>query len=150
VRPVGKARFSVREVSESIRRDQGVEISPGYIGFLCSGQRDNPGIQQVKALATFFGVPASFLAGDGDPAPITRELEKLAAAIAQREQLEKTDAAMSDPGVLVVAVKARGISPDHLQLVSAMLDQVRQLEGLEHEPASPAATSADAGGDEPR
>ena len=150
VRPVGKARFSVREVSENIRREQGIEISGQYIGFLCSGDRDNPGLQQVKALAKFFGVPAPFLTGDGDLTAITLELEKLRAAIARREQMEKTDEAMSDPGVRVVAVKARGISPDHLQLVSAMLDQVRQLEGLANEPASPSVAPADVRRDEPQ
>lgn len=130
VRPVGKPRYSVREVAESIRRDQGFEISAGYINYICTGERDNPGVQQVRALAQFFGVPAAFLLGDGDPGQTADELDQLRAAVQVKEKLRAADDAMNDPGVRVVALKARGLSPSHLKLVSAMLDQVREIEGL--------------------
>jgi transcriptional regulator with XRE-family HTH domain len=131
VRPVGKPRYSVREVADTIRRDQGFEISAAYINYICTGERENPGVQQVRALATFFGVPASFLLGDGDLAHVQRELDQLRAAVEAKEKLGAADDAMNDPGVRVVAMKARGLSPSHLKLVSAMLDQVREIEGLQ-------------------
>lgn len=123
VRPVGKARYSVREVAECIKRDQGFDISGAYINYICTGERENPGVQQVRALATFFGVPVSFLLGEGDLSRVAHELEQLRAAVDARE-------ALADPGVQIVAMKARGLSPSHLKLVSAMLDQVREIEGL--------------------
>jgi transcriptional regulator with XRE-family HTH domain len=130
VRPAGKPRYSVRDVAEAIRETQGFDISAAYINHICTGRRENPGVQQVRALATFFGVPAAFLSGEGDLAPIVGELEQLRAAIAAKERLQAADEAMSDPGVRVVALKARGLSTSHLGLVSAVLDQVRRLEGL--------------------
>lgn len=130
VRPVGKPRYSVREVAESIKRDQGFDISAAYINYICTGERENPGVQQVRALAQFFGVPAAFLLGEGDQTPIARELDQLRAAVQFKEKLQAADDAMNDPGVRVIAMKARGLSPSHLKLVSAMLDQVREIEGL--------------------
>jgi transcriptional regulator with XRE-family HTH domain len=130
VRPVGKPRYSVREVAEAIKRDQGFDISAAYINYICTGERENPGVQQVRALACFFGVPASFLLGDGDQSQIARELDQLRAAVRFKEKLQAADDAMNDPCVRVIAMKARGLSPSHLKLVSAMLDQVREIEGL--------------------
>jgi hypothetical protein len=130
VRPAGKPRYSVREVAESIKRDQGFDISAAYINYICTGERENPGVRQVRALARFFGVPAGFLLGDGDQGHVARELEQLRAAVQIKERLQAADDALNDPGVRVVAMKARGLSPSHLKLVSAMLDQVREIEGL--------------------
>ena len=131
VRPPGKPRYSVREVAEAIKRDQNFDISAAYINYICTGERENPGVQQVSAIARFFGVPAAFLLGEGDTGHVARELEQLRDAVRVREKLEAADDAMNDPGVRVVALKARGLSPSHLKLVSAMLDQVREIEGLD-------------------
>ncbi|MEV6302224.1 helix-turn-helix transcriptional regulator [Actinoplanes sp. NPDC051861] len=131
VRPAGKPRYSVREVAEAIKRDQDFDISAAYINYICTGERENPGVQQVRALAQFFGVPAAFLLGEGDPGQVARELDQLRAAVRIKERMQAADDAMNDPGVRVVALKARGLSPSHLKLVSAMLDQVREIEGLD-------------------
>ncbi|MEU4422107.1 helix-turn-helix transcriptional regulator [Actinoplanes sp. NPDC024001] len=130
VRPVGKPRYSVREVAEAIKRDQGFDISAAYINYICTGERENPGVQQIRALARFFGVPAAFLLDDGDQSHVTRELDQLRAAVEVTEKLRAADDAMDDPCVRVIALKARGLSPSHLKLVSTMLDQVREIEGL--------------------
>ncbi|MFC7533882.1 XRE family transcriptional regulator [Actinoplanes sp. GCM10030250] len=131
VRPAGKPRYSVREVAEAIKRDQNFDISAAYINYICTGERENPGVQQVRALACFFGVPVAFLLGEGDLGQVSRELDRLRAAVVLKEKLQAADDAMNDPGVRVVALKARGLSPSHLKLVSAMLDQVREIEGLD-------------------
>ncbi|MEV0732259.1 helix-turn-helix transcriptional regulator [Polymorphospora sp. NPDC050346] len=130
VRPVGKDRYTVRQVSESIRKNQGVEISAGYISMLCTGERDNPGLQQVEALAKFFGVPPAFLSGHGDTDAVARDLRTLRDAIELKEKLQAADEAMNDPEIRTVALKARGLSADNLKLVNALLDQARKLEGL--------------------
>ncbi|MBM2623872.1 XRE family transcriptional regulator [Actinoplanes sp. LDG1-06] len=139
VRPAGKPRYSVREVSEAIRHDQGFEISGAYINQLCTGKKDNPGVQQVRALAKFFGVPAGFLFGDGDLDATAGQIELLRSAIEAKEEFQQLDEAMNDPSVRLVAMKARNLSPSHLGFVSAVLDEVRRLEGLgeRDDPASP-------------
>lgn len=130
VRPVGKVRYSVRDVAEAIKSGQGEEISAAYIHHLLTGERDNPGVRQVRALAKFFGVPPAWLVGDGDLDAVTAELKLLRIAIETREQLQRADDAMSDPQVRRIAVMARGLSPSHLRLVGTVLRQVRELEGL--------------------
>lgn len=142
-RPPGKPRYTVREVSEAIKRDQGFDISAAYINQLCNGKRKNPGVQQVHALEAFFGVPEGFLIGVGNLRGIADQIEQLREAIAAKEKLDReADDALRDPFVELVAVKARGLSELHLPLVSAVLDHVRRLEGLDQqEDASPESAS---------
>jgi transcriptional regulator with XRE-family HTH domain len=131
VRPAGKARYSVRDVAEAIKRDQGFDISASYINHICTGERENPGVQQVAALAKFFGVPPSFLFGDGDHSAVLAELVALRNAIRAKEELAAATAdGLQDPQVRFVALKARGLSESNLGAVAAILDQIRQIEGL--------------------
>jgi transcriptional regulator with XRE-family HTH domain len=59
VRAAGQAEPSYMAVAEAIRARQGVPISHTYIWQLRTGRRDNPTIQHLTALATYFGVPGS-------------------------------------------------------------------------------------------
>ncbi|GAA1844659.1 helix-turn-helix domain-containing protein [Asanoa iriomotensis] len=132
VRPPGKARYSFRQVAEAIKTEQGVEISGQYIQQIESGERRNPGVVQVRALAGFFGVPPEYLLGVGDTDKVTGELRRLREAIEVRERLDvMMDDAMRDPDLQGIVLKARGVPPRYLQLVAGMLDEVRRIEGLD-------------------
>ena len=134
VHPAGKTRYSIREVSEAIRKDQNFEISPAYIAHLCTGERENPGVQQVEALARFFGVPASFLFGDGNHEAVVAELVRLRTAVQAKAELDAAAAEiLGDPDVRVLAIKARGLSATNLGYIANILDQIRKLEGLSSE-----------------
>lgn len=139
VREAHRGRYSYREVAEAITRDQGVKIGASYLHAICTGKQDNPGVQQVEAIAKFFGVRKSFLFGDGDVDGVAEQLEHLRTAVEAKERLQDIDDALSDPVVRIVALKARGLSADHLSLVASVLDQVRQIEGLPLAGDEPAA-----------
>lgn len=128
--PFGRPRYTYREVSEMIKRDQGFDVSAAYINQLCTGKKDNPGVQQIKALARFFGVPTKFLIGEEDVDVIAEQIEELKAVIVRKGTLEAIEDAMGDPGVRLLALQARGMSEPHRGLVSVVLDQLRQLQGL--------------------
>lgn len=64
-----------REISER----SGRSISHGYLHQLCRGQRDNPTLHHVEALAGFFGVPVTFFTDAGVTAEVMAEYELVAA-----------------------------------------------------------------------
>lgn len=132
VRPVGKEKYSVRDVSEAIKTQQGFDISAAYISAICTGRKGNPGILHVEALAKFFGVSPGFLVGSGDVdvAAIAEQLERLREAIRTKELLQEADEAMSDPEVRAVVLKARGLPRSYLGMVNAVLDEAKRQEAL--------------------
>lgn len=99
-----------------ITRKTGVSISPAYLWQLRNGVKDNPTVQHLRALAEYFGVPASYLI-DPDPAPqIDAQLNLLQA--------------LRDGGVRDLAMRASGLTPQALNSVASILDRVREIERL--------------------
>ncbi|MDH6623222.1 transcriptional regulator with XRE-family HTH domain [Streptomyces sp. LBL] len=141
VHPRGRGPFSNEEVARAIR-DQGGDISKQYIAYLRKGERGNPRVQHVEALAKFFGVPVAYLLDDDSGSQTEKRLEELAAwrdAGLSEEDLRSLERA----GVTGVAMRAVGLSPKGLEFAKVLLDQLREMEGLE--PKQPGY-----GGDGPR
>jgi transcriptional regulator with XRE-family HTH domain len=64
VHPEGRRPYSLEEVASGIA-SQGYEpVSAAYIWALRKGQRENPTIRTVEALAGFFGVPPAYFFDD--------------------------------------------------------------------------------------
>jgi transcriptional regulator with XRE-family HTH domain len=116
VREPGRREYSNEEVAAAIARDQDVSISASYIWYLRTGQRDNPTLKHLTALATFFGVPPAYFFDER----IRDEVEgELALVVALR-----------DAGVRDVALRASGLSVESLDTISEVIKRVRTLEGL--------------------
>jgi transcriptional regulator with XRE-family HTH domain len=80
------------------------------------GLRDNPTKKHLEALARFFGVPAAYFFDDEAAAAVSAELELVNA--------------LEDVGVKQVALRAAGLSEKSLGSIAAMIERVRELEGL--------------------
>ena len=149
VRVAGRGRYSVREAADAIKqefssRGEKIDISSGYINHICTGARLNPGVQQVRALAWFFGVPATFLFSDNDDTErrsVVTQIAELHKAIELKESLDMAKADQEQhPLVSVVTAKARGVSTTNLANLVRILDTIRGIEGL---------PSDDAGNEQP-
>ena len=100
----------------AITEKTGVSISPPYLWQLRNGVKDNPTVSHLRAIAEFFGVPASYLI-DRDPDPqIDAQLNLLQA--------------LRDSGVRDLAMRASGLTPQALNSVALILDRVREIERL--------------------
>jgi transcriptional regulator with XRE-family HTH domain len=100
----------------AITEKTGVSISPAYLWQLRNGIKDNPTVAHLRAIAEFFGLPASYLI-DGDPDPnIDAQLNLLQA--------------LRDRGIRDLALRASGLTPQALGSLAAMIDHVRKLEQL--------------------
>ncbi|WP_068183911.1 helix-turn-helix domain-containing protein [Mycobacterium sp. UM_CSW] len=100
----------------AITTQTGVSISPAYLWQLRSGVKDNPTVQHLRAIAEFFGVPASYLIDRDPDAQIDAQLNLLQA--------------LRDNGVRDLAMRASGLTPQALNSVALILDRVRELERL--------------------
>lgn len=118
VHPVGRKPYSNPEVAEAISAT-GVSISGAYIWLLRTGQRDNPTLRHLEALAKFFGVSAAYFLDAERAGEIAEQLELLAV--------------VRDADIREIALRSAGLSkPDRL----IILGIVKRFAG-ECPPASP-------------
>lgn len=120
VHPQGRGPYTYAEVAHGIRETSGLEISASAIQQLRTGKNTNPKMQTIRALASFFGVPAGYFFDE---------------QVAEQTRAEiQVVAAMRDGGVRRVALRANGLSPSSLRMVNSVIEQARRLEGLAGEP----------------
>ncbi|XVQ08173.1 helix-turn-helix domain-containing protein [Spirillospora sp. CA-255316] len=113
--PPARGPYTNQEVAAGIR-DAGTDISAQYLSLLRRGERDNPTLKHLEALARFFGVPPAYFFDEETTRRVDEELTALAA--------------LRDIGVRGVALRAAGLSPTGLEAVHTIIEQVRRLEGL--------------------
>ena len=91
-------------------------ISGTYLWLLRTGQRDNPTLKHLIAIARFFGVPPTYFFPDD-----TLEATAVPADLA---------AALGDTHVREMALRAAGLSDRSLKAITDMIDSARTVEGL--------------------
>ncbi|MEE1753805.1 helix-turn-helix domain-containing protein [Streptomyces sp. SP18CS02] len=128
VHPRGRGPYSNEETARAICA-QGGNISKQYIAYLRKGERDNPRMHHLEALARFFGVSIAYFFDDETADRTDAKLEELAAwrdAGLTRAELTRFE----DAGVTRVAMRAVGLSQKGLDFAEVLLDQLREMEGL--------------------
>ena len=120
VRPRGRGEYTYREVAQAINdAGTGTTISASYLWQLRRGEKDNPTIKHIEAIARFFGVPATYFLDDEASGEIAAQLELLAA--------------MRDNDVREIALRASDLSDAALKMIKGVIESTRQLEGLTDE-----------------
>jgi transcriptional regulator with XRE-family HTH domain len=114
VRPSGRPEPSYMTVAEAIRAQQGVPISHTYIWQLRTGRRDNPTVQHLTALATYFGVPVAYFLDEEQTRRIDGQLELLRT--------------LRDAGVAEIAMRAADVSPRGRETISELIRKVWESE----------------------
>jgi transcriptional regulator with XRE-family HTH domain len=114
MRRKGAAEPSNAAVATAITEQLGVPISHTYIWQLRTGRRDNPSIQHLTALATYFGVPVAYFLDGQESARIERDLEMLST--------------LRENGVTDIALRAADLSQDSRDAVSDLITRLLKLE----------------------
>ncbi|MFE7115129.1 helix-turn-helix domain-containing protein [Streptomyces sp. NPDC057654] len=120
VHPADRGPFSNMEVAARLGESGGETVSATYLWQLRTGKRDNPTKRHLEALARFFGVPVAYFFDDDAAARIDQELATLRK--------------MRDVRVEHIAMRTVGLSDRSMDAVVAMIDRVRELEGLPADP----------------
>ena len=112
-KPNGKA-FSYGDVAKGIQQ-QGSEpaITPGYIWKLRTGAIKNPGYRVIKAIATFFNVPATYFFEEEGA---EKELDEINLA----RQLKDA------PQVQQIALRASSLADAEQEAILAMINAIQK------------------------
>jgi transcriptional regulator with XRE-family HTH domain len=115
-RPGGRS-WTNDEVAAAIKKSHpSVRVSGAYLSALRNGKRRQPSHELLVELAKFFGVAPGYFFDSDHADRVTQQLAAL-------DELRQA-------GVRGVALRAAGLPPDSLAAVTAVLDQMRKLQGL--------------------
>lgn len=114
--PADRAPYTYKEVSAGIEA-LGVTVSPSYLIQLRHGNRDNPTIRQLQAIATFFGVPMTYFIGTG------QEIDSVDAELAVVR-------ATRSPAVRDLALRASSLTPAGLRAIAHIIDELQSVQGM--------------------
>lgn len=116
IHPRGRGEYSLEEVVAGMRQRRGVSITTAYLSQLRKGQRTNPSIQVLEALADFFGVSASYFFDTAAAESIVAQVELYTA--------------LRDAEIRDLALRASDLSPASIRALAEIIEHWRQLEGL--------------------
>lgn len=111
--PTTGKRYTDDDVAAAIRASGG-EVSSSYLWKLRRGTARNPTLQHINALAGFFHVPAAYFVEDELAQTILAELKLLTA--------------MRKSGVRDVALRAGELSPEGLDAIRTVIEQIARLD----------------------
>ena len=103
------------EVAAAIAAKGYEHVSAGYIWALRRGERDNPTIKTVEALADFFGVPPGYFL-DNDEELVQRVDSQLGLLTKIR-----------DAGIENLAMRAAELSPESREAVARLIDAMAHM-----------------------
>jgi transcriptional regulator with XRE-family HTH domain len=123
VHPKDRGPYTPAEVADAINTAAGERaVSGTYLWLLRTGQRDNPTMKHLIAIARFFAVPPTYFFPDDslDENAVPAELT----------------AALGDAQVREMALRAAGLSDRSLKAITDMINSARSVEGLPNAAAS--------------
>jgi len=95
----------------------GVSVTGAYLSQLRSGKRNNPSARLLAAIAALFEVPVTYFFDADQAASIEAQLDTLAA--------------LRNGGVRGIVTRTAGVSDAGIANLAAILEQLRQMEGLQ-------------------
>lgn len=114
-RSAGSDRPHVNSTAAEALQQYGIRVTSTHLSHLRAGRRDNPSARLLAGLAKLFGVPMGYFFDED----LEREVnQQLATLVAAREARLQT-------------LMMRGVSPESLEQVEGILEQIRRLEGFE-------------------
>ncbi|WP_189081844.1 helix-turn-helix domain-containing protein [Mangrovihabitans endophyticus] len=115
VKPAGRSSFTNAEVAAM------TDLSPSYIGYLRTGERDNPTMQTLEALGKCFGVPAAYFYDDEAATRIEDQLHQLQRMAALNEALKRD-------GVQRLATRMGELSDGGIAAITQLVDLLLEKE----------------------
>jgi transcriptional regulator with XRE-family HTH domain len=119
VHPQGRGEYTLGEVVAGIREQSGPAgqtVSIGYLWQLRKGERVNPTVRHLEAIAAFFGVSAAYFLDEAVARRVDEQLESLAL--------------LRDQQVRRMATRASGLSARSLEAIGQIIENAREVEGL--------------------
>lgn len=138
IHPAGRGPYTYAEIAEGTKSQEGPSVSHGTVQTIHRGVNTNPGIDAVRAIATYFGVTVGYLTEGENGEAIEQRIEERIDRL--REEMGKAAAAdefarvMEDENVKAAAFRLAGLSASSLRTVAGFIKQLRKAEGLPDAP----------------
>ncbi|CAM4388174.1 Nucleoid-associated protein EspR [Mycobacterium basiliense] len=116
VYPPGRGPHTSAEVIAALKAE-GITMSAPYLSQLRSGNRTNPSVATMAALANFFRIKSAYFTDDEYYGKLDQELQWLAT--------------MRDDGVRRIALRSQGLSSQAQQEIVDRIDELRRTERLD-------------------
>jgi transcriptional regulator with XRE-family HTH domain len=112
---------SYKKVAAEIAKLSGGSFSAAYLWQLHRGERTNPTLRHMRAMAQYFDVPVSYFTDDDVARKMINE------EILARRELDKS---MMDSGVSAVFLRGdlAALSPEGKRMAADMIHKLRELE----------------------
>jgi transcriptional regulator with XRE-family HTH domain len=117
--PTRSGRYSNDAMARALGA-RGVVVSGVHISHLRTGRRDNPSARLLAAIADVFDVPIGYFFDTDKEEQINANLDALTA--------------IDDVRAKNLMIRAHGLSPAGLDHLEAILEHLRQIEGLDAQP----------------
>ena len=114
--PAGRGEVGYPEVAAALTEAGGPTVTPTYLYMLRTGRRSNPRADLIQALARYFKVPAGYFLDDEVAEQYAEQLKLLQA--------------IRDTGTAGLALRAQGLSPQSQAALTAIVERLRQADGL--------------------
>jgi transcriptional regulator with XRE-family HTH domain len=114
VRGQARGEYSYREVAHAIESAGGPSVSATYLMYLRKGQRTNPTLQHLEALAGFFGVPVTYFLEEATAGEVRKEIDLVAT--------------LRDDDLRLLALHVSELSPEGRAAVARMVEEIRSKE----------------------
>ncbi len=132
VKPAGRDAFTNGEVAAA------TGLSPSNVGYLRTGERDNPTMQTLDALARFFGVPVAYFYDDEAAQRIEEQLNRLQSMAALQQAFQRD-------GVQQLATRMGELSDNGIAAISQLVDLLLDKEKPEKEKPDKSRDTSDGG-----
>jgi transcriptional regulator with XRE-family HTH domain len=128
VHPKDRGPYTPAEAAEAINEAAGERVVSGtYLWLLRTGERDNPTMKHLIAIARFFGVPPTYFFPDD--------------TMQQGAVPAELTAALSNDKVREMALRAARLSDRSLKAITEMINSARTVEGLSDETAADSSSA---------
>lgn len=114
VHPSGRGPYTLDEISQGIKESSGVTISVAYLNQLSTGRRENPSLQHLQGISTFFGVPIGYFFDETTSRATDEELRLLRA--------------IRDEGIRDLTLAALDMTPETRAAVGRIINEMSTLD----------------------
>ncbi|MFD8316279.1 MULTISPECIES: XRE family transcriptional regulator [Kitasatospora] len=140
--PEGRGPYGYIELADLIKKnaaaDDGPTVSHGTIQSIRSGKVTNPGVDSLRALASFFGVPTGYFTDDEVAEVVVARIEEIRDGADKAAAGDELATVLEDQQVRALTLRLGGLSKKALKAITSVVDGVRAGEGL---PAVPEANA---------
>ncbi|WKV74198.1 helix-turn-helix domain-containing protein [Streptomyces sp. PCS3-D2] len=131
--PPGRPPFSEREIARKMAEKAEPDVptlTHASISNIRNGTTKNPGVDSLRALAKFFGVPVAYFLDDNVAEVTDRRMREIKEGAERARASDELAEVLEDNDVRAIAFRLNGLSTKALRGIRGIVEGARDSEGL--------------------